>query len=237
MRLLHTINTFANTQPEKTALNDCGGTAVTYAQLMNLSGRVYHYLKKLDIGREDMVNILLPRGVDPFIAMIGIWRAGAACVILEEGYPAERVKFIQNDCGCRLVIDRTVWQEAMACEPLEGWETADDHDAAFAVYTSGSTGNPKGVLHEYGNVDRAAEIDLTMTDFALISPLNFVASIFGSLSVLHDGGTLFVIPWSVARDPSAVKECFVRHGISQTVIAPSVFHLYREIPSLETIIV
>ncbi len=92
MKLLNTINTFALTQPEKIALNDCSGTTVTYAQLMNLSGRVYHYLKKQDIGREDMVNILLPRGVDPFIAMIGIWRAGAACVILEEGYPAERVK-------------------------------------------------------------------------------------------------------------------------------------------------
>ena len=137
------------------------------------------------------MNILLPRGTEPFIAMIGVWRAGA---VLEEGYPAERVKFIQSDCGCRLVMDRTVWQEAMACEPLEGRETVDDHDAAFAVYTSGSTGNPKGVLHEYGNVDRAAETDLTMTGCALISPLNFVAAIIIGTSVLHDGGTLFVIP-------------------------------------------
>ena len=175
-------------------MNDCSGTAVTYAQLMDLSGRVYHYLKERGIGREDMVNILLPRGTEPFIAMIGVWRAGAACVILEEGYPAERVKFIQSDCGCRLVMDRTVWQEAMACEPLEGRETVDDHDAAFAVYTSGSTGNPKGVLHEYGNVDRAAETDLTMTGCALISPLNVVAAIIIGTSVLHDGGTLLLCP-------------------------------------------
>ena len=40
MRLLDTINTYALTQPEKTALNDCSGTAVTYAQLTDLSGRV-----------------------------------------------------------------------------------------------------------------------------------------------------------------------------------------------------
>ena len=237
MKLLQIINTFALAQPEKTALNDCSGTAVTYAQLMDLSGRVYHYLKERGIGREDMVNILLPRGTEPFIAMIGVWRAGAACVILEEGYPAERVKFIQSDCGCRLVMDRTVWQEAMACEPLEGRETVDDHDAAFAVYTSGSTGNPKGVLHEYGNVDRAAETDLTMTGCALISPLNVVAAIIIGTSVLHDGGTLFVIPYSVVKDPSAVRECFVRYGITQTLCAPSVFHLFRDIPSLELIIV
>ena len=237
MRLLDIINTLALTQPGKTALNDCGGTAVTYAQLMDLSGRVYHYLKERGIGREDMVNILLPRGTEPFIAMIGVWRAGAVCVILEEGYPAERVKFIQSDCGCRLVMDGAAWQEAMACEPLEGRETVDDHDAAFAVYTSGSTGNPKGVLHEYGNVDRAAETDLTMTGCALISPLNVVAAIIIGTSVLHDGGTLFVIPYSVVKDPSAVRECFVRYGITQTLCAPSVFHLFRDIPSLELIIV
>ena len=89
MKLLQIINTFALAQPEKTALNDCSGTAVTYAQLMDLSGRVYHYLKERGIGREDMVNILLPRGTEPFIAMIGVWRAGAACVILEEGPPSQ----------------------------------------------------------------------------------------------------------------------------------------------------
>ena len=49
MKLLHTINAFALAQPEKTALNDCGGTAVSYAQLMDMSGRVYHYLKKQGI--------------------------------------------------------------------------------------------------------------------------------------------------------------------------------------------
>ena len=237
MKLLKTISAFANTQPEKIALNDCSGMTVTYSQLMNLSGRVYHYLKKLGIGREDMVNIILPRGVDPFIAMIGIWRAGAACVILEDDYPAERVKYIQNDCGCRLIMDQMVWREAMSSEPLDGWENVDDHDAAFAVYTSGSTGNPKGVLHEYGNVDRAADIDLTMKNHALISPLNFVAAIIVSTFVLHDGGTLFVIPYSIAKDPSAVRECFVRYGIDQITVAPSIFHLFRDIPSLELIAV
>ena len=88
MRLLDIINTLALTQPGKTALNDCSGTAVTYAQLMDLSGRVYHYLKERGIGREDMVNILLPRGTEPFIAMIGVWRAGAACVMR---YPGGRL--------------------------------------------------------------------------------------------------------------------------------------------------
>ena len=70
---------------------------VSYDQLRILSGRVYAYLKARNIGKEDFVMIKLPRGVQPIIAMIGIWRAGAAMVIVEDTLAPERIDYIYKD--------------------------------------------------------------------------------------------------------------------------------------------
>ena len=113
---------------------------VSYEQLRNISGRVYSYLKSQNIGKEDFVMIKLPRGVQPIIAMIGIWRAGAAFVLVEDTLAPERIEFMYKDCGCKLEITSEVWEEINHCEPLDGYEETDPHDAAFAVYTSGTTG-------------------------------------------------------------------------------------------------
>ena len=227
----------AKQAPQRPAIGSGSGSLLTYRHLDEFSGRVYHYLKEHGIGREDVVCILLPRGVESFIAMMGVWKAGAAFVALEEGYPAERVAFIQKDCGCRLVIDFAVWQEIQCLEPLSGFESVEDHDAAFAVYTSGSTGNPKGVMHEYGNIDRIAASQIVRLErFGLIAPVNFVAAVIAFISAVSYGAVFFVIPFSVVKNPTALVRCFSENNITETFCAPSVYRLFRQIPSLRTII-
>ena len=203
---------------------------ITYHQLDEMSGRVYAWLAKAGIGKEDFVLICLPRGVLPVIAMIGVWKAGAAWVLVEDTYPAERIRMIREDCGCKTELSAANWEEVMCTEPLAGHVNADPHDAAYAVYTSGTTGNPKGVLHEYGNLERAilsvredgkplfSEKDCLAT----LSPLNFVASIIVILAALNVfRGRNYIVSYETTKNTVALARFFITKKISITFLTPS----------------
>lgn len=203
---------------------------ITYAMLEDLTGRVYAYLKNNGIGKEDFVLINLPRGVQPIIAMLGVWKAGAAWALVEDTYAPERINYIRQDCGCKFELNAETWDKVMNETPLTGFESVDDHDAAYAIYTSGTTGNPKGVLHEYGNLHRAiesikinGEVPFDEKDrLALLAPMNFVASVIVILKCLSiRGAKVFVVGYSTIKNPMALKKFFLEKRISVTFLTPS----------------
>ena len=98
--------------------DDAYSKGITYAQLDDMSGRVYGWLKAKKIGREDFVLIDLPRGVLPVIAMIGVWKAGAAWALVEDTYAPERIDYIRTDCGCKQEISIEYWDEITRVTPL-----------------------------------------------------------------------------------------------------------------------
>lgn len=231
MTILQMLEEYTKQKPNAAILfDDAHAKGITYAQLDDLSGRVYAYLSDKGIGKEDFVLINLPRGIMPIIAMVGIWKAGAAWALVEDTYAPERIEFIRNDCGCKNELSAENWEEVMATEPKKGYVTADDHDAAYAIYTSGTTGNPKGVLHEYGNLKRA--IDSILVDgetpfngkdrLALLAPMNFVASVIVILKALSIcGGKIFVVSYATIKNPMALKMFFVEKRITITFLTPS----------------
>ena len=164
----------AETPNSAILFDEAHNKGITYTQLDDMSGRIYNYLKQKGIGKESFVLLNLPRGIMPVIAMVGVWKAGAAWALVEDTYAPERIKYIREDCGCKFEINAGNWEEIMHCDFIPGHEDADDHDAAYAIYTSGTTGNPKGVLHEYGNLDRAIDsILLGQRSPRLVSPVEF----------------------------------------------------------------
>ena len=231
MTILQMLEEYTKQNPNAAILFDEAHTkGITYAQLDDLSGRVFAYLSDKGIGREDFVLINLPRGIMPIIAMIGVWKSGAAWALVEDTYAPERIEFIRRDCGCKTELSSANWEDVMAVAPKTGYVTADDHDAAYAIYTSGTTGNPKGVLHEYGNLKRA--IDSIAVDgknpfngkdrLALLAPMNFVASVIVILKALSIcGGKTFVVSYATIKNPMALKMFFVEKRISITFLTPS----------------
>ena len=207
---------------------------ITFREVEDLSGRVYAWLKQEGIGREQMVMIHLPRGAEACIAAIGVLRAGAAYTLVEAGYPQERVDFIAADCGCRIRVDPELYGRMTACAPAEGYEPADEHDAAYAVYTSGTTGTPKGVLHERGQIMlflRSAHYGenpfcIPGDRFMLLSPLNFVASTLLVLLTTGNGGELDIVDYETVKNPARLLAFMQERKITGGFMTPSLVRAF-----------
>lgn len=244
--LVGIITSYAESNPQKIAMVDNNGaTSITYKQLDIVSGKVYSYLKKKGIGKEDFVAICLPRSAKPVVAMLGVWKAGAAYVMLEENYAPERTAYIIENCNCKLTIDNELWQEIQDTEYLAGHEPVDAHQAAMAVYTSGSTGNPKGVLHEFGNIERidasanynglryVAEDD----SYALLAPLTFVAGCGTAMMCMLSGATLHILPYATIKNPAALESYILEKRITKISLSPTLFRAFQSIsPYLKMVI-
>ena len=243
-----------NKSPNMTFIYDEYNTkGISYSKIDEVSAKIYAYLSNIGVGKEDFVLINLPRGVQPVLAMVGVWKAGAAFTIVEDNYAPDRIEFIRKDCNCKAEINKDNWDEIMKLDPKEGFVVADLHDAAFAIYTSGTTGNPKGVLHEYGNILRAVDSVRISEDEALVkgnehgalvAPLNFIASTIFLMYVLYAGSDLgniklYIVSYATLKNPVALKKFMLEKTISLTFLTPSYVRMLKGStgPFLKTLIV
>ncbi|MEV6976425.1 amino acid adenylation domain-containing protein [Kitasatospora sp. NPDC093806] len=151
--LLERIADHVRDTPEAPAVLD-GGVRLGYAELDRRANRLAHHLLALGAGPEDRIGLRLRRGADTVAAVLGVWKAGGAYVALDPDLPEARTARIAEDAGLRLVIDETTLADpALRLRPDTAPDTAPAPDGlAYLVYTSGSTGAPKGVSAAFDTV-------------------------------------------------------------------------------------
>jgi acyl-coenzyme A synthetase/AMP-(fatty) acid ligase len=235
------ISDVINRYPNRRAFVD-GEDTITYRELDIESAKVYHYLKDRQIHKEQFITIIMPKNVHFFSCVLGCWKAGAAYVLIEEGYPEERIDFIKKDSGSVLTLDSVLFEEIMRSNvPLEGYEETDLHDASYAVYTSGSTGTPKGVLHEYGNIDQCAAVTPIQEDypeyiFGFTAALNFVAMQLYIIDAVVSAKTTILISGALLRNFNALQKTLEEHKVERVFLPPSfLLHYNHPCKYLKTI--
>ncbi|MDR7276984.1 non-ribosomal peptide synthetase [Catenuloplanes atrovinosus] len=152
----------ADRTPDAVAVVD-GARTLTYRELDGLAGRLAARLAGRGVRRGDRVAVMLERSADLLVALLAVWKAGAAYVPVDAGYPAPRVAFMAADAGTSLMLCSAATRDRVptGITPIV---VADDGtgdppaltvrpgDLAYVMYTSGSTGTPKGVAVPHRSV-------------------------------------------------------------------------------------
>lgn len=222
---------------------------LTYQELDALTDRLAKHLKSRGIGQEDIVPILLPKCETMTIASIGVLKAGAAYQPLDPTYPMDRLAFMIKDTAAQLMIA----DEAMLALVPEFTgqviltkdiptladselvlEDPRPEDLFVMLYTSGSTGVPKGVMLEHRNVvsfchwyNRYYELDETARVIAYAS-FGFDANIMDTYPALTVGGTLHIIPDEIRLDLLRLNDYFEANGITHAFMTTQVGRQFAE---------
>ncbi|WHX16504.1 non-ribosomal peptide synthase/polyketide synthase [Streptomyces malaysiensis subsp. malaysiensis] len=226
-----------------------GGVSLSYRELDVRAGRLAGLLVGRGVGPECFVAVALPRSVDLVVALLAVWKAGAAYLPLDTEYPADRLAYMLRDAAPTLVLTTG---DLAAVLPdvdvprvlLDAPEVVAELDqgraeerltrpgvshAAYVIYTSGSTGRPKGVVVPQGPlvnflVSMAGRFQLTGEDRLLaVTTVGFDIAGLELFVPLLSGAAVVVAERDVVRDPAALCALLLAQRVSVMQATPSLW--------------
>ena len=226
------------------------GQQLTYRELSTRSSQLARYLRQNGALPDDRVAICLERGLEMVIGLLGILKAGAAYVPLDSSYPAERLRYMIEDCKPVLLLTQghlrttlphtstpvlTFDADWSAVESISG-EKSDEGpvqmtpaNLAYVIYTSGSTGVPKGVMVEHRHVtqfltafEEWVHID-SATVWAQFHSFSFDVSVVELWGALLSGARLVMVSYATSRFPRDLHTLLSNETVSVLCQTPSAF--------------
>jgi amino acid adenylation domain-containing protein len=225
------------TRPDSVAVS-AGGERLTYAELDARADRLAGHLCGLGVAPEDTVAVGLPRSADLVVALLAVLKAGAAYLALDPQQPEERRALVLKDSGVEVVVTPELLADLPEHPVATPAAPGAGDSTAYVAYTSGSTGDPKGVCVPHRAVLRlVSEQDfLPFRDddvFLQLAPVAFDASTLEIWGPLLNGGRLVVAPpgevsprglAGIVRD-EGVTVLWLTAGLFHTVVEADVAEL------------
>ncbi|MFI2437496.1 amino acid adenylation domain-containing protein [Streptomyces sp. NPDC018693] len=219
-------------------------SSLSYREVGEMSRRVAGRLQECGVRPGDRVAVLLPKGPEQMVAVLGVLTAGGVYVPVDPEWPADRVRYVLRDTAAAAVVTVGALRGAVPVEvPVVAVEDGgpalsddvvrDPRDPAYIIYTSGSTGRPKGaVLDHRGPLNTVTDINrrfgIGPDDVVFgVSSLCFDLSVYDVFGTLAAGATL-VLPDAPGTGPADWVEQVRSAGVTVWNSVPAVMQLFAE---------
>jgi aspartate racemase len=224
-----------------------GADMLSYRDLNARANQVAHHLRSIGVGAESVVGLEAGRSLDMIVGMLGILKAGGAYLPLDASYPSERLAVILEQARVSFVVApskasgtfaahgvRTISIDAEAAsigaqpESDPPCQVTGDN-LAYVMFTSGSSGTPKGVGVVHRNITRLVKganyVDITAADvFLQLSPVTFDAATFEIWGALLNGATLVLYPPEGRIDPAKLQSVIRDRRVTILWLTSSLFN-------------
>ncbi|MCU7244372.1 MAG: amino acid adenylation domain-containing protein [Microcystis aeruginosa WS75] len=225
---------------------------LTYQELNEKANQLGHYLQKLGVKPEELVGIYLERSLEMVVGLLAVLKAGGAYVPLDPNYPQERLSYLLEDTGVKVIITAELLRGLLdeypgivvALDtdwPAISQESQNNCDSgvagenlAYVIYTSGSTGKPKGAMNTHQGIRNRLlwmqdTYQLTNSDRILQkTPFSFDVSVWEFFWPLLAGATLVVAKPEGHKDSIYLIQLIQEQQITTLHFVPSMLRVFLQ---------
>ncbi|NEN81312.1 non-ribosomal peptide synthase/polyketide synthase [Paenibacillus elgii] len=219
---------------------------LTYGELNERANRLARTLRAEGVQADTLVGIMTDRSLEMVVGILAILKAGGAYVPIDPEYPEERIRYMLEDSGARMLLvkhlsyDKLAFYEGTLIDLDDAAvydpdgsnlkHVAGPNHLAYVIYTSGTTGKPKGTLIEHKNVVRLLFNERNLFDFGpsdtwtLFHSYCFDFSVWEMYGALLYGGRLIIVPVMTARSPQQFRELLKAEQVTILNQTPTYFY-------------